>query len=674
MERLFNSISIDMYRFLISNNPDAIFLLDESGHVLDINKAGTDIFGYTNTERSELHYQNILVPSKDYNVKRLFVKTLLGEFCAYEADAYRKNGDILHLQVKNIPMLDNGEIFAVMIIAKDVTELVQTKSTLVETAERLHSLLHSSADAIDLIDTNRNVLTVNPAFEEMYGWKADELVGKPLPTIPKERMDTVNKQREELKNGHHIKGLEATCLKKDGSSIEVSFTLSPLNDQNGNVIAFSGISRDITERKKMEVDLRNSKDRYKSLLNASPEPIYVLSYGVIRYINLAAVEMFGFESPVQMLGRHVLDFVHPDSWEVVQSKIRRITLERNFPKEIVEQKMLRADRSTFLTETTSVGIEYEDESAVQVILRDITEKKVLLENLVHNEEKYRLIAENMTDLVSVIDENGQTTYVSPSYFTVLGIPLNKLEGVSAKDFVHPEDLPNVMKVFKQIMSTKGSANLDFRLKHATKTWLWVESKATFFIDEQYGKPFLLIVSRDVEEKKQLREKLKLMAFHDSLTGLPNRRLFEEKMQQSLKEAKRQQRKCALFYMDIDKFKWVNDNLGHSIGDELLKLFAHRVSKCIRDKDILARQGGDEFTILLSDIEHKEDAHACAERILESLQQVWEIGEHNFKTTSSIGIAFFPKDGDNINKLFTNADYALYEAKKSGRNTYRFFSH
>ncbi|WP_277586821.1 sensor domain-containing protein [Psychrobacillus antarcticus] len=547
MERFFNNISIDMYRFLISNNPDAIFLLDENGHVLDINSAATNIFGYTIAERTKLHYQSILVPNAIYNVKRLFLETLQGESCAYEAQAYRKNGNILHLKVKNIPMLDNGKIFGVMIIAKDVTELVQTKVILQETTERLHSLLYSSADAIDLIDTNGNILTVNRAFEEMYGWKVDELVGKPLPTIPMERMDAVFKQREELKNGQHIKGFEATCLKKDGSTIEVSITLSPLHNESGEVVAFSGISRDITER------------------------------------------------------------------------------------------------------------------------------KVLLENLVRSEEKYRLIAENMTDLVLIIDENGKTNYVSPSYFTVLGIPLMDFEGTYAMDFVHPDDLPKVLKVFKENISTKGSANVVCRLKHKTKSWLWVEAKASYFIDEEHGKPFLLVVSRDFEEKKQLREELKLMAFHDSLTGLPNRRLFEEKMQQSLKEAKRHHQKCALLYLDIDKFKWVNDNLGHSTGDELLKLFAQRVSKSIRNDDILARQGGDEFTILLSHIENEEDARTCAERILESLQQVWEIGEHHFETTSSIGIALYPQDGDNIDKLFTNADYALYEAKKSGRNTYRLFT-
>jgi len=673
MERLFNSISIDMYRLMISNNPDAIFLIDENGHVLDINKSGTSIFGYTSEEFKESHYQNILIPSANYNVKRLFVKTLLGESCTYEAKAYRKNGDILNLIVKNIPLLSNGKIYGVMIIVQDVTEFVQIRTTLQETTERLSSILHSSADAINLIDINGNVLTVNPAFEEMYGWKAEELIGKPMPTIPKERLDKVNERREELISGQRIRGLEETSYKKDGSSFEVSMTLSPMHDENGNVIAFSVISRDITERKKLEEDLSESKNRYKSLLNASPEPIYVLSYGVIRYINLAAVEMFGFQSPDEILGRHILDFVHPDSWELVKSKIRRITLEGNFPKEIVEQKMLRADRSIFLTEATSLGIEYEDEPAVQVILRDITEKKILLENLVRSEEKYRLIAENMTDLVSIIDENGVTSYVSPSFFTVLGIPLNKLEGTSAKDYVHPEDLPKVLKIFNQIMSTKGSANVDFRLKHTTKNWLWVESKATFFIDEEHGKPFLLIVSRDVEEKKHLREELKLMAFHDSLTGLPNRRLFYEKMQQSLKEAKRYQRKCALLYMDIDKFKWVNDNLGHSTGDELLKLFGQRVSGCLRETDVIARQGGDEFTILLSDIENEEDVQVCVKRILESLQIEWKVEEHIFKTTSSIGIALYPKDGENVDKLFMNADYALYEAKKNGRNTYRFFS-
>jgi len=321
MERLFNSISIDVYRSLISNNPDAIFLLDTKGNVLDINKSVTNILGCSVAESTGLNFQNILIHSTDYNVKRLFVKTLRGEPCTYQADAYHRNGQILHLQVKHVPMFDNGKLVGVMIIAEDVTELFQTRKSLQETSEKLKSLLNSSADAIDIVDLNGNVLSVNPAFEDMYGWKEDEIIGKQMPTIPKERWKAANERREKAILGEYTKGLEVDCLRKDGKSIYVNITISALHDEKAKVVGFLGISRDITERK------------------------------------------------------------------------------------VVEEALTRS------------------------------------------EEKYRLIAENMTDLVSIIDENGVLKYISPSFFPLLGVSLEGLNGKLVIQQVHPEDASRVKKAF-----------------------------------------------------------------------------------------------------------------------------------------------------------------------------------------------------------------------------------
>ena len=669
MKRLFNNISNDVYRSIISNNPDAIFLLDENGKVLDSNSAAANIYGYSAEEMLNLYYPNIIIPSTDYSLKTLMDKSWNGETCAYQASAYHKNGSVLYLQVKNVPMLEEGKTVGVMVVAKDETELTQTRLTLQETSEKFISIFNSSADAIDIIDINGDVMLVNPAFEEMYGWNKKELIGKKLPTIPKSRLDAVKERREKAILGEYTRGLEVDCIKKDGTSIDMSITISPLLNGEEKVVGFLDISRDITERKKMESDLRDSKNRYKSLLNVSPEAICVHSQGVIRYINEAGTKLFGYYHPSELLNRHILDFTHINSQETVRESIRMSKIDKYFPKKTIVQTMLRADSSTILVEATILGIEYEDEPAIQVIYRDITERKMLLDSLIRSEEKYRLIAENMTDLVSLIDENGILKYISPSFQPVLGFPIEELQGTKAREQVHSEDFAQIIPRFKSLLNRTESVAAEFRIKHKTKGWLWVEAKATYFIDEEHGKPFLLVVSRDIEERKKLQEKLKSMAFHDGLTGLPNRRLFGQKMQQVIKEANRKNQKFALLYMDIDKFKRVNDNLGHSIGDELLKLFGERVSTCLRDSDILARQGGDEFTALLLDIESGEKAKICAKEILESLQREWIIDGHSFKTTSSIGIALYPSDGTDMDTLMVNADKALYAAKGNGRNRF-----
>nr|WP_268968874.1 GGDEF domain-containing protein [Ureibacillus chungkukjangi] len=163
-----------------------------------------------------------------------------------------------------------------------------------------------------------------------------------------------------------------------------------------------------------------------------------------------------------------------------------------------------------------------------------------------------------------------------------------------------------------------------------------------------------------------------MAFYDALTGIPNRRLFQEKLMQIIKETNRYERKFAIIYMDIDDFKGINDMLGHDAGDELLKQFAKRVQFCLRESDTFARQGGDEFTILLCEIKEEQDAVIIAERILAALQNPWTISNYEFTTTSSLGVAFYPKDGTSFAELMKYADKAMYEAKETGKNMVRVY--
>ena len=666
-------MSVDAYRSLISNNPDSIIVLDPYGKVLDINDAGTDMFGYTYNEFMEIAYQDIVILNDEIDFIELFIRTVKGESCTYSASAYHRDGQVIHLQVKNVPMMDHQRLLGVMIVAKDVTELVKTREALHETSERLRSLFESTGDAIDIIDLDGNVLSVNPAFEELYGWKLEEIVGKPMPTIPKERMQHVNKRRMDARIGLNTKGLEVTCLKKDGTSLEVNITLSSLHDVQGNVVAYSGITRDISERKRLEAELRESKNRYASLLHATPEPIFVQRKGIIRYINDSGSQIFGYDKPKDILGRHILDFIHPESIAAETEQLQRSINEPNYPKKNFECKMVRADGTFFIAEGTLLGIEYEGDPAIQVTLRDITERKMMEKALIISEEKYRLIADNMTDLVMIIDEYGFFKYVSPSSLNVLGFTSENLEKKSAINMVYPEDLPDVRQMFNNIFRTQEPIIMEFRVKHGTKKWIWIESKSSFFIDEEFGNPYLLFVAYSIEARKVLEEKLTEMAFHDELTGLPNRRLFHENLKRTLLESKRHQRSFALLFMDIDKFKLINDHFGHAIGDELLKVFSQKVSACLRESDTLSRQGGDEFIVLLPDIKNEESIRLCAERILEDLQQEWPIGEHTFKVTSSIGIAVYPRDGLDIDILMTRADNALYESKVSGRNTYRFFS-
>lgn len=315
---------------------------------------------------------------------------------------------------------------------------------------------------------------------------------------------------------------------------------------------------------------------------------------------------------------------------------------------------------------------------------DITERKEaasLLDNsdrrnseeaLRQSEARYRLIAENMTDLLCIIDWDGYFKYASPSHVTVLGFPAVAYEGKYAGDFMHRDDRKKVREQLDEMVATQKGTVLKFRFKNIRGDWIWLEGKANPIFDENGVFNHFLVVSRDITERLELEKKLTYMAYHDTLTGLPNRRLFKEKLDQALEEAKQTKNKVAVMYLDLDNFKYINDTLGHDVGDELLNQFAQRVKECLRDEDVLSRQGGDEFTILLPEIEEEQDAIRIADNIWASFQRAWNIGRKLFKTTSSIGIAFYPAHGKKGYELMRSADTALYQAKKDGKNIYRSY--
>jgi diguanylate cyclase (GGDEF)-like protein/PAS domain S-box-containing protein len=200
-----------------------------------------------------------------------------------------------------------------------------------------------------------------------------------------------------------------------------------------------------------------------------------------------------------------------------------------------------------------------------------------------------------------------------------------------------------------------------------------ESVLTPIFNAQGECTHVFSVTRDITDRKRLEQKLEYMAYHDMLTGLPNRRLLMDRLQQAIAKEKRTEQTIALLFLDCDQFKAINDTWGHDVGDQFLQVLAKRLKACVRDMDTVARIGGDEFVLMLTSIELPEDAAKVAQRVLEALQQPWQLRQQRFSITSSIGISLYPRDGEDPEQLLHHADRALYQAKTAGRNQYRFFT-
>jgi diguanylate cyclase (GGDEF)-like protein/PAS domain S-box-containing protein len=201
----------------------------------------------------------------------------------------------------------------------------------------------------------------------------------------------------------------------------------------------------------------------------------------------------------------------------------------------------------------------------------------------------------------------------------------------------------------------------------------VEVSAAPIHDRNGGVIGAVMVAHDVTAARELSMKLARLALHDSLTDLPNRALFSDRLSQATTNAHANDGYAALLYVDLDRFKHINDSLGHAIGDKLLQTVARRLLGCVRSTDTVSRQGGDEFVVLLADIVHIKDAVACAEKLLGALEAPYQIGEHELRLSASIGVAIFPDDAMEAEALLRCADSAMYQAKYHGRNNYKLFN-
>lgn len=317
------------------------------------------------------------------------------------------------------------------------------------------------------------------------------------------------------------------------------------------------------------------------------------------------------------------------------------------------------------------GISDENRPVIIGTVQDITERKRQEEVLVENEALFRAIAENVSDLIAMLDTDGRRVYTSPSYRRLFSG--NEFEpGSNSFNEIHPDDRDRIKGLFDKTVSTGVGERAEFRLLLRDGGIRHIESEGNVVLDTSGKVTKVIIVSRDVTERNQAEEQIRHLANHDTLTELPNRRLFSDRLQHALAVAKRDRTQLAVLFLDLDLFKTINDTLGHDIGDQVLKESAKRLQECVRESDSAARIGGDEYVVLLPAIQTQHDVMLVAEKIRHSIAQPFNLAGRELHISSSIGIAVYPENGDHEDMLLKHADRAMYQAKQSGRNIVKFY--
>jgi PAS domain S-box-containing protein len=315
----------------------------------------------------------------------------------------------------------------------------------------------------------------------------------------------------------------------------------------------------------------------------------------------------------------------------------------------------------------------------------------LKNRLTRREELFRLISENAADMIAVVDVNGKRLYNSPAYEKVLGYSSKELHSTSSFEQIHPDDRERVKTAAAETRRTGAGKRLEYRIRHKNGEWLFIESSASAVRNEKGEVEKLVIVNRDITERKRAEHKLEHNALHDGLTDLPNRPLFLKRLQRACDRAARDAfYKFAVLFVDIDGFKVFNDTMGHRVGDELILDIGQRLANCLRFEDtlsrvagkqmgdghegdeVLARLGGDEFTILVGSIRDPSDAMRVAKRIQDALAEPFSIQRREVFTSASIGISLSATPYDHAEDLLRDADIAMFRAKTLGKSRCEFF--
>jgi diguanylate cyclase (GGDEF)-like protein/PAS domain S-box-containing protein len=402
-----------------------------------------------------------------------------------------------------------------------------------------------------------------------------------------------------------------------------------------------------------------------SLLEATPESLVVAELdGSIVYANGACERLTGFVRD-ELLGRSVLDLLGDDPATRDTGTSFDTTCSRRDADGVpVEVHVGRVEGVVPLLILT---------------LRDRTELEAGRAARFEAEAKYRALVEHIPAVVYLdpVDEDADSIYVSPQVVELLGVSPEEwiADPYVWRHHVHPDDIEAAWAEYQHAYRSHEPLNHEYRMIHEDGTVRWVLEQA-YPIDDEDGKPWLIQgVIFDITERKRAEEQVAFLAYHDKLTGLPNRALFEEMLEAALARARRHELGVGVLYLDLDNFKLVNDSLGHHAGDELLKQLADRLRGCTRETDLVARQGGDEFLLLLADLDRGIGpvgatdagllaAESVAARVHEALREPFDLAGVEFFASASIGVSLYPHDAHDAVGLLKNADTAMYRSKRT----------
>ncbi len=657
------------YRTLFERTGTCMGMLEADGTFSLVNQTFAELAGSTSETLIGSSFIDFLDEADRERLQAYHAKRLRGEDApeSYEFKFISRKGN-RGTGLLNAVYLPGTRQTIVSII--DITDRKRAESELIQRERELNAIVEAIPLMIFVKDAEHlKFVRFNTAGEEMTGHTKEELIGQSdYDFFPKEEADFFTaRDKEVLASGKVLDVQEEPIHTPLGMRILHTKKI-PITDENGKPRYLLGVSEDITERKQSEQTLRESEKKYRSLFNDAQDMIHIVDRkGNIVDSNPAELKTLGY-SRDELLGKPLVELIAPE----YRNKSKRM-LGKVFKGETLSsyETVLLAQngRRIDVEASDTAHLENGKVGSARAILRNITDRKAKEEQL----RQAAAVYENTSEGIVITDKEARIISINDAFTAITGYSKDEVLGKNPNllQSGHHDDLFYSQMWDSLQESGQWQGEIWNRRKNGQifPEWLSIST-----IKDQLGALLNYIaVFSDISKIKKTEDELRFLAHHDPLTQLPNRLLLHERLEHSLERAQRKEGSVAVLFIDLDRFKEVNDSFGHPYGDLLLQKIAERLRKLLRDEDTVARVSGDEFVVVLEEIRSGNEAALVAQKILNAMSEPAMIEMNEITITGSIGIAVSSSDGTDATVLLKNADTALYRAKDQGRNSFEFFS-
>ena len=675
-----NALGQARYRATFDQAGVGIAHASRDGRFLKVNRKLCELLGYTEEELLARSWQDLTHPEDAPRMLALIRGSIAdpgAPIPAIEKRYLRRDGKVLWGMASVAAVRDpQGQLDYFVTMLEDISPRKQAEEALLESQAQFNQLANHIPQAFWIMDPRaRRMRYLSPAIEAISGKKRgplDSAWAAFKAMIHAEDRARALQAYRSMPDGRL--DVEHRIVAADGTVRWVHVRGFPVPGSAGELYRVAGTIEDITERKRAADELRESERRFGAMLgNVQLISMMLDRQARITYCNDYLLHVTGWRRD-EVVGRNWFELFIPPESQALKDVFLRLLDESpeaaHHENEILtrsgERRMIRWNNSVLRSAAGEV-------IGSASIGEDITEQQRAHQDLIKAEARYRATFDEAAVGITHTSLDGRLLRVNLKYCEMLGYTEAELAGRAVDLVTHPDDRALVAAQRTRLLYAGEALPVEKRNLRKDGSVIWVSVSAALVRDADGAPDYLVAMVQDMTERRRAEAALQHQAYHDSLTGLPNRALFYDRLEQAVSYARRRDITVAALVVDLDRFKMVNDSLGHTVGDRLLQQVGQRLSTCVRSGDTVARIGGDEFGVLLADMARPQDAAIVGEKILEALAPAFDVEAHEVFLTASAGIAAFPCDGSDSVALIRNADAAMSRAKEHGRDNYQFYT-